>query len=131
MLEAFVVSVEQLVAALLRSEQAGWHGPNAVADPHVPMTWWEVCPAAAPRVSVLPEMVQVSQFAPVAEQELAPGDGAGKTLPPNCALPSCTDRPTRMAHNGTHTICLEICFSGFVMTCCSLLSAAPSRWSGS
>jgi hypothetical protein len=32
------------------------------------MTRWEACPLAAPSVRVEPEIVQVSQFAPVAEQ---------------------------------------------------------------
>jgi hypothetical protein len=38
MLAAFVASVEQEFAALLRSLHAGWHGPKEVADPHVPIT---------------------------------------------------------------------------------------------
>jgi hypothetical protein len=43
------------------------------------MTRWEVCPLAAPSVRVEPEIVQVSQLAPVAEQEVAPLAGGGNT----------------------------------------------------
>jgi hypothetical protein len=68
-----------------RSAIPSEHGPNDVADPQVPITRWEVCPVAAPSVRVEPEIVQVSQLAPVAEQELAPGEGGGKTAV--CARP--------------------------------------------
>ena len=107
-----------------RSPATKEHGANDVADPQVPTTWWAVCPVAVPSVRVEPEIVQVSQFAPVAEQELAPGEGGGKTLPPNCALPSCASRPTRMAHKPSHRIRLETCISVFFMTSVSLSSAA-------
>jgi hypothetical protein len=62
-----------------RSPATSEHGANDVADPHVPMTRWEVCPLAAPSVRVEPEIVQVSQLAPVAEQEVAPLAGGGNT----------------------------------------------------
>jgi hypothetical protein len=61
-----------------RSAIPSEHGPNDVAEPHVPMTWWEACPVAAPSVRVEPEIVQVSQFAPEAVQDVAPGAGGGK-----------------------------------------------------
>jgi hypothetical protein len=54
------------------------HGPKDVADPQVPMTWCAVWPVAAPSVRVGPEIVQVNQLAPVAEQEVAPDEGGGK-----------------------------------------------------
>src|ERR1039457_7367040 len=90
------------------------------------MTWWEACPLAAPRVNAPPEIVQVSQLAPGAVQDVAPPEGGGKTLLP-CARTSWANQPTWMAHNASHTIRLETCLTGFVMTCCSLFSAAPSR----
>jgi hypothetical protein len=69
-----------------RSPATSEHGANDVADPHVPITWWEACPVEAPSVRVEPEIVQVSQFAPAAVHEVAPGAGGGKTL--LCARPS-------------------------------------------
>jgi hypothetical protein len=107
-----------------RSPATNEHGANDVADPHVPMTRWEVCPLAAPSVRVEPEIVQVSQFAPAAVQEVAPGAGGGKTL--LCARPSWANEPNRMAYNGNHATRLETCLSGFFMLCCSLFSAAPA-----
>jgi hypothetical protein len=92
-----------------RSPATSAQGANDVAEPHVPITWCEVWPVAAPSVSVEPEIVQVSQLAPAAEQVLAPGEGGGKTLPPGWALPSHANRPTRMPHNGNHTKRLEPC----------------------
>jgi hypothetical protein len=55
-------------------------GPNDEPLP-VPITWCEVCPVAAPSVRVEPEIVQVSQFAPVAEQDVAPPLAGGNTAP--------------------------------------------------
>ena len=62
-----------------RSPATSEHGPNDVAEPQVPMTLWEAWPVAAPSVRVVPEIVQVNQFAPGLEQELAPGEGGGYT----------------------------------------------------
>src|ERR1039457_5154615 len=47
-----------------RSPATSEQGANDVAVPHVPMTWWEVCPVAAPSVRVEPEMLQISRLAP-------------------------------------------------------------------
>lgn len=77
------------------------HGPNDVAETHVPITLCEVCPVAAPSVRVEPEIVQVSQFAPVAEQELAPCTGGGKV---NCARRSWANQMARTAHKRKRAI---------------------------
>jgi hypothetical protein len=55
-----------------RSPATSEHGTNDVADPHVPITLCEVCPVAAPSVNAPPEIAQVSQLAPGAEQDVAP-----------------------------------------------------------
>jgi hypothetical protein len=55
-----------------RSPATSEHGANDVADPHVPITLCEVCPVAAPSVNAPPEIAQVSQLAPGAEQDVAP-----------------------------------------------------------
>jgi hypothetical protein len=82
-----------------RSAIPSEQGANDVADPQVPTTWWEVWPVAAPSVRVGPEIVQVSQFAPGLEQEVAPLGGGGK----DCARPSRANQTARRAHkkNGT------------------------------
>src|ERR1035438_7668365 len=96
-----------------RSPATSEHGAKDVAEPQVPITWWEACPVEAPSVRVEPEIVQVSQFAPAAVHEVAPGAGGGKT--PLWARPSWANQPTRMTHNGNHPMLLETCLSAFVM----------------
>jgi hypothetical protein len=110
-----------------RSAIPSEHGANDVADPQVPMTWWEDCPVAAPSVNVPPEIVHVSQFAPGALQEVAPPEGGGKTLLP-CARPSWANQPIRMAHAANQMKRLETCISVFVITAVSFSSAASSLW---
>jgi hypothetical protein len=43
----------------------------------VPITWCAAWPVVAPSVNVEPEIVQANQFAPAAEQEVAPPSGLG------------------------------------------------------
>src|ERR1017187_6100012 len=90
--DALVMSVPGRSA--IPSEQ----GANAVDEPQVPITWWGAWPVAAPSVRVGPEIVQVSQFAPGLEQEVAPGEGGGKA----CARPIWASQPARTAHNTNH-----------------------------
>jgi hypothetical protein len=52
-----------------RSPATSEHGANDVAEPHVPRTWWEVCPVVAVRFNtgvtvVLLPNEQVSQLTP-------------------------------------------------------------------
>src|ERR1017187_371800 len=110
-----------------RSPATSEQGANDVAVPHVPMTWWEVCPVAAPSVRVEPEMLQVSRLAPGALHDVAPPEGGGKTLLP-CARPSWANQPIRMAHAANQMKRLETCISVFVITAVSFSSAASSLW---
>src|SRR5580658_510298 len=73
----------------------------------VPMTSWAGCPAAAPSVNVEPEIVQVSQFAPVTEQ-----DNTVPPPPPVCwvhvfpapQIYSCSVLVASVAMNGSPTV---------------------------
>lgn len=107
-----------------RSAPTKEHGPKEVAEPQVPMTLCDVWPPAVPNVRVEPEIVQVSQLAPVAEQVLAPGEGGGKTL--LCARPSWANQPTRMAHAANQMKRLETCISVFVIDRCLLIFCRPA-----
>ena len=106
-----------------RSPASRAHGPNVVAEPHVPMTWCEVCPEAAPSVSVEPEMTHVSQLAAGLEQELAPGEGGGNTAP-SWACPYWAKQPTRKAPSENHWIHRETCL-GDVVICTDPRSLLP------
>lgn len=98
---ALLASDDSLVTSVPgRSAIPNEHGANAVDEPQVPMTWWEVWPVAAPSVNVEPEIVQVSQFAPGLEQEVAPLGGGGKA----CAWPTWANQTARRAHKRKRAI---------------------------
>jgi len=63
-----------------RSPATKAHGANDVADPHVPMTRWEVCPLAAPIDSAPPAKPHVNHDAPNDPHVGALGGGNTATL---------------------------------------------------
>jgi hypothetical protein len=88
-----------------RSPATSAHGANDVADPQVPITRWEAWPVAAPTVRVEPDSVQVNQFAPVAEQELAP-PGDEITV---CARTLWENQPAKARHKRNGAMRVEAC----------------------